>query len=237
MNDGNDSLRVHEKPEFRVDGEHEITASDRGAIRPNWNADGWSIVFEVKEGATAMLFSIDAGGKHERALDLCNHGATRVQGRPAFFGQDDFAFVSNRSGSLAIWRCDLRRQTVSQLTWPGPDESDYGPAAPGSAPAQFLLFRAKKPSETPHVHLGRVGAVDAPLLLAPGMSSQPWFVPGDDSFVFHSKGSDGSAVFLQPLTPAAHAQRIGPVAPARPMSRRIRRPMVAMWHSPTASRG
>lgn len=201
---------VRETTDFRVDSVREITTSDRVAIRPNWNADGGSIVFEVKEGSTSKLFSIDAGGGHARALDLCNQGATRVQGRPAFFGQDDFAFVSDRSGSLAIWRCDLRLQTVSQLTWPGADESDYGPAAPGSDAAQFLFFRANKTSATPHVHLGRVGTAGASLPLAPGMSNQPWFVPGDDSFVFHSKGSDGSAVFLQALTPAAHTQRIGP---------------------------
>ena len=211
MNDVNDHFRVDEKPDFLVEGEREITGSARVAIRPNWNADGRSILFEVKDGATSTLFSIDAGGGRATALDLCNQGATRVQGRPAFFGQDDFAFVSDRSGSLAIWRCDLRRQAVDQLTWPGEGESDYGPAAPGSDPAQFLFFRAKKPSETPRVHLGRVGTVDAPLLLTPGMSNQPWLVPGDDSFIFHSGGPEASGVFRQPLAPEAHAQRIGPL--------------------------
>ena len=168
---------MHEKPAFRVGGEHEVTASESVAIRLNWNADGHCMVFEVNDDATSKLFSIDAGGEHARALDLCNQGATRVQGRPVFFGQDDFAFASNRSGSLSIRRGDLRWQTVSQLTWPCPDESDDGLVAPGSDPAQFSFLRANETSEMPHVHLGRVDAVSAPLLLAPGMSNQPWFVP------------------------------------------------------------
>lgn len=175
---------MHEKPEFLVEGEREITGLDRMATRPNWNADGRSIVFEVKDNVASKLFSVDAGGGRTTALNLCNQDATRVQGRPAFFGQDVFVFVSDLSGSLATWRCDLRRQTLDQLTWPGQSESDYGPAASGSDPTQFLFFRAKKPSETPRVHLGRVGTVDAASLLVSEMSNQPWFMPGDDSFSF-----------------------------------------------------
>lgn len=46
-----------ETTDFRVDSEREITTSERVAIRPNWNGDGGSIVFEVKEGSTSKLFS------------------------------------------------------------------------------------------------------------------------------------------------------------------------------------
>ena len=114
------------------------------------NADDKSVVFEVRSGNTSRLFAIGADGRERNALDLCNHGATRVQGRAAFFAQDDFAFVSDRSGSLAIWRCDLRRQEVRQLTWPAEDESDYGPAAPGNDLSQFLFLTTTFP--TMHIH-------------------------------------------------------------------------------------
>ena len=79
-------------------------------LRPQWNVYGRSIIFERKSAIGAMLSRAELHSGRlglPEPVDLCNKGATISQGRAAFFAQDDFAFVSNRSGSPAIWRADL----------------------------------------------------------------------------------------------------------------------------------
>ena len=80
--------------------ERRLTSGPAVDLRPNWDADGRSVVFERQEGGRSRLYRVAVGGGAPVALGACNQGAETVQGRPAFFGLDDFAFVSSRGGRL-----------------------------------------------------------------------------------------------------------------------------------------
>ena len=118
------------------------------------------------------------------ALNACNEGAATVQGRPAFFGPDDFVFVSARGGDPALWR--FRDGAVERVTDPE-GASDYGPAP--LANGGVVLFRMA-PEEPPHLlRLGPDGCLHA--LGEEG--DQPWPVGG--GLVFHSDRDGTDAVW------------------------------------------
>lgn len=104
--------------DFAVDNERAVGDENGVVLRPNWNADGESIVYEVKDEDGSKLCFVRSDGSVSVPLAVCNEGASRVHGRAAFFAQDDFAFVSDPGGRLAIWRCELQAQRVSQLIAP-----------------------------------------------------------------------------------------------------------------------
>src|SRR5579862_7849906 len=101
-------------PDFRILSTTQLTDGTSVDLRPQWNVDGRSIVFERLTAGGSQLWILRFGPGRSHACDplsLCNAGAQRVRGRAAFFAQDDFAFVSDRSGQLAIWRANLGNHT------------------------------------------------------------------------------------------------------------------------------
>ena len=175
-----------------IHAERRLTSGPAVDLRPNWDADGRSVVFERQEGGRSRLYRVAAGGGAPVALGACNQGAETVQGRPAFFGLDDFAFVSGRGGRLALWR--HRAGAVAPVTAPDGEGRDYGPAAfPGSARLLFFSDRAG----TGGVQLFETDPEGNVRVLtdAPGSSDQPWPVPGTDTVVFHSDRDGADAVW------------------------------------------
>jgi Tol biopolymer transport system component len=142
-------------PDFAICDAMTLTDDSFVAIRPNWNCDGRSIIFEIKRQDSSELHRISADGSNQTALKICNDGARRVQGRAAFFAQDDFAFVSDRSGRSAIWRCHLESQTLRQLTFPTGEASDHGPSAANNQ-NRYLFFRSEDTSGVSHVYLSSI---------------------------------------------------------------------------------
>lgn len=192
-----------------VHSERRLTSGPAVDLRPNWDADGRSVVFERQEDGRSRLYRIAADGAAEPvALDACNEGAETVQGRPAFFGPDDFAFVSDRGGRLALWR--HRAGAVVSITAPDGDGSYYGPAAFPGRP-RLLFFRDR--TGTGEVQLCETdpegGAAVRALTDAPGSSDQPWPVPGSDAAVFHSDRDGADAVWRLDLA-TGEATRLTP---------------------------
>ncbi|WP_052352006.1 TolB family protein [Deinococcus pimensis] len=151
-------------------------------LRPNWTPDGRSVVFERVEGRDRRLYRVPLGGGAAEPLDLCNLPGTNTTGRAAFFGQDDFAFVSDRSGVEAIWRCRLATRSVTPLTTE--DAACYGPAAVVGVTDRLWFFKIK--DDACHVRLLR-GATSSRLTRQPGLQDQPWPRLQGDSFVFHAE--------------------------------------------------
>ena len=135
-----------------------------------------------------------SAGARRTPLDLCNKGATITQGRAAFFAQDDFAFVSNRSGSPAVWRADLGKGLVEQLTLPFADEADYGPTARPDSDGHFAFFRIIGAGK-PHLFVGRLGETNQPLATGRLDGDQPWFMPMATRLIFHSTRDGDHGVF------------------------------------------
>lgn len=123
-----------------------ITEGAAVDLRPNWNADSHSLVFERREGERSGLFRIDTSGSGLEPLEPCNTPGSTVQGRPAFFGQDIFVFASDRGGSFAIWRCNLQAGEVVPLTHG--DHTDYGPAALAGEAERFLFLSQDSERDT-----------------------------------------------------------------------------------------
>ena len=200
-------------PDFRILATKQLTDGTAIDLRPQWNVDGRSIVFERLSGSGSELWILRIGPGGLPACDplgLCNAGARRVRGRAAFFAQDDFAFVSDRSGQLAIWRANLANHTVVPLTQPVADESDYGPATAPDAHGRFLFFRTIG-SGKPHLFEGRLGRGIQPLTIGAAEADQAWFLPGAREIVFHSKRHGVSAAWRQEATHSAVATRLGDV--------------------------
>ncbi len=146
-----------------------------------------------------------------RAAGSCaTRAARQVRGRAAFFAQDDFAFVSDRSGQLAIWRANLANRTVAPLTQPVADESDYGPATAPDAHGRFLFFRTIG-SGKPHLFEGRLGKGIQPLTIGAAEADQAWFLPGAQRSSFTRSATASSAAWRQGATHAAVATRLGEV--------------------------
>jgi len=187
-------------------------------LRPQWNVDGKSIIFERQTATGAMLLRAELRGlglTRVQPLDLCNKGATVTRGRAAFFGQDDFAFVSNRAGSPAVWRADLGNGLVEQLTLPFADEADYGPTARPDSDGHFAFFRIVGAGK-PHLFVGRLGEANQPLATGRLDGDQPWFMPKAARLVFHSTRDGNHGVFVRDVDQAAKARRLAPTDEATP---------------------
>lgn len=178
-------------------------------LRPQWNVDAGSIVFERRTpgGSALHLARRRSSGWVSEPLVACNAGARRVQGRAAFFAQDDFAFVSDRSGQPAIWRAELAGGLVEPLTQPAADEADYGPTTAPNADGHFAFFRIIG-SGKPHLFVGRLGETVQPLTTAANAGDQPWLVPSLDGLVFHSRRDGNDAVYFQHAAAGALAMRL-----------------------------
>jgi TolB protein len=188
-----------------------ITDGSSVDLRPQWNVDASSIVFERRTAFGSMLFRLELGaGRSEKAepLSLCNKGATEVQGRAAFFARDDFAFVSNRSGVPAVWRADLNRGLVEPLTLPAADERDYGPTARTDSGGHFAFFRIIG-SGRPHLYVGRLGETHQPLATGRADGDQPWFLPLAERLVFHSRRDGDDGIFERDVGRETSARRLG----------------------------
>jgi Tol biopolymer transport system component len=179
-------------------------------LRPQWNVDGKSIVFERHAGARSLLFLLRLAGPHAgmvEELECCNRGARRVQGRAAFFGLDVFAYVSDRGGTPAIWHADLGSREVEPLTQPMQDEADFGPTTTPDANGAFVFFRIVGHGR-PHLFRGHLGESVQPLTIARREGDQPWFVRGADRLVFHSRRDGDDAVFVRSAEHGADAKRL-----------------------------
>jgi len=76
-------------------------------LRPQWNLDGKSVVFERHEAGQSRLFQLHLEGWRRgdcEALAFCNRDARHVQGRAAFFAQYREKKLRNviGSGSAAL---------------------------------------------------------------------------------------------------------------------------------------
>ena len=179
-------------------------------LRPQWNVDGRSIIFERRTATGAMLFRADFHGLllgEAEPLDLCNKGATISQGRAAFFAQDDFAFVSNRSGSPAIWRAHLGKNLVEPLTLPFADEADHGPTARPDSNGRFAFSRIVGAGK-PHLFVGRLGETNGQLATGRLDGDQPWFMPMATQLVFHSTREGDHGLFERDVDRDVKARRL-----------------------------
>ncbi len=200
-------------PDFRILATTQLTDGAAVDLRPQWNVDARSIVFERQAGDGSELWMLRFAPKGPptcQPLVLCNAGAHRVRGRAAFFAQDDFAFVSDRSGQLAIWRANLGSRSVVPLTQPVADESDYGPATAPDAHGRFLFFRTIGHGR-PHLFEGRLGRGIQPLTIGADEADQAWFLPGAREIVFHSRRHGVSAAWRQEAAHSAVATQLGDV--------------------------
>ncbi|MDQ2928031.1 MAG: hypothetical protein M3R22_07685 [Pseudomonadota bacterium] len=185
--------------DFRCEPSTALTDGSAVDLRPQWNVDGRSIVFERHVEGRSMLFLLHLAGSGRtdvEALDLCNAGARKVQGRAAFFARDVFAYVSDRGGQPAIWHADLSRRDVEPLTQPMQDEADYGPSTVPGASGRFVFFRIVGKGK-PHLFQGEVGATVQPLTVGSREGDQPWLLPNAARMVFHSKRDGDDAVFVR----------------------------------------
>jgi len=199
--------------QFAVKETLALTDGTAAELRPQWNIDGRSIVFERRTGTGSMLFRAEFDGLrlgHIGSLDLCNKGATISQGRAAFFAQDDFAFVSNRSGSPAIWRAHLGKSLVEPLTLPSADESDYGPTARPDSHGRFAFFRTVGAGK-PHLFMGRLGETNGQLATGRLDGDQPWFMPMALRLVFHSTRDGDHGLFERQVDRHVKARRISAI--------------------------
>lgn len=197
--------------DFRCEPALPLTDGSAVDVRPQWNPNGQSIVFERHAEGRSGLHLYHASEPHHGAcepLDLCNRDANRVQGRAAFFATDVFAYVSDRGGQPAIWHADLIRRETEPLTQPMQDEADFGPTAtPGSAGA-FAFFRIVGEHGRPHLFRGDVGASIQPLTIGRKEGDQPWFLNGADRLVFHSRRDHDDAVYVRTEENGGSAVRI-----------------------------
>ncbi|HSC64239.1 MAG TPA: hypothetical protein VLD35_11420 [Caldimonas sp.] len=196
--------------DFDVHEPTRITSGPAVDLRPQWDADARTIVFERKTPSGSALHRLHVAGDlagQTEALALCNEGARTVQGRVAFFGRDRFAFVSDRAGRPAIWLADLARRLIEPLTQPAADEADDGPTASPAMDGQFSFFRIIG-SGRPHLFVGRVGEIVQPLTINRDFGDQPWFVPDTHRLVFHSRRSGDDRVFEQEARHGAAARPV-----------------------------
>ena len=168
-----------------VASEHRLTDAPGADLRAAWSPDGAQVVFERQEGGRSRLYGVGADGAGLDALDACNDGAGTVQGRPAFFGPDDFVFVSDRDGAPALWH--YRGGAVERRTDPD-GASDYGPAP--LAHDAVVFFRTDPDGRSRLLRLDPDGGLHA---LGQG-GDQPWPLP-DGGLVFHSDRDGTDAVW------------------------------------------
>jgi Tol biopolymer transport system component len=197
--------------EFRCEPPVSLTDGSAVELRPQWNTNGQSIVFERRSEGRSGLHLYHVGEPHHGAcepLDLCNRHANRVQGRAAFFATDVFAYVSDRGGQPAIWHADLNRRETEPLTQPMQDETDFGPTATPESGGAFAFFRIVGEHGRPHLFRGDVGANIQPLTVGRREGDQPWFLKGADRLVFHSRRDHDDAVYVRTDVGGGSAVRI-----------------------------
>jgi len=215
--------------QFEVKEALPLSDGTAAELRPQWNVDKRSIVFERRTPIGSILFRADFDGlrlRQPEPLELCNKGATISQGRAAFFAQDDFAFVSNRSGSPAIWRAHLGKNLVEPLTLPAADEADYGPTARPDSDGRFAFFRIVGGGK-PHLFVGRLGETNGQLATGRLDGDQPWFMPMATQVIFHSRREGDHGLFERAVNRDVHAGRISPNDEGTPYGLRIPPPMAA----------
>lgn len=196
-------------PDFDIGAERALTAASRVALRPNWNLDGRSLIFETKEANTSRLHRLTLPDGTPTALDLCNEGATRVQGRVAFFGPDDFAFVSDRTGQPSIWRCDLVAGRTTQWTTPPEGASDFGPAVLPDPAGLILFFRIRGTDDRPRVYVGRPDPAGWTAPLTEPTCDQPWPLVGTRHMVYHSDRGGAHRIYRQAMHARTEAVAVG----------------------------
>jgi len=208
-----DRTGVPTEGDLRCGEPQALTDGSEVDLRPQWNCDSKSMVFERHKDGRSLLFMLTFAGARAPAcepLDLCNHGAQRTQGRAAFFSQDVFAFVSDRGGVPAIWHADIARHEIEPLSQPAQDEADFGPTTVPAAHGRFLFFRKIGPHGRPHLFQGEVGSAVQPLSVGRHQADQPWFLLHAKRLVLHSQRDGDDAVFIQPAEHGAAATRLSP---------------------------
>jgi TolB protein len=167
-------------------------------------------VFERKkpDRSVLCLLRLERVPSEPDELGICNAGAKTVQGRAAFFGLNEFAFVSDRLGRPAIWLANLDRRVIEPLTQPAADEADYGPTTAPGGGGRFAFFRIIGAGR-PHLYVGRLRETVQPLTISRAYADQPWFLPGTERLVFHSRRTGDDGVFQQEAIQGASAVRLG----------------------------
>ena len=182
-------------------------------LRPQWNLDGKSVVFERHEAGQSRLFQLHLEGWRRgdcEALDFCNREARHVQGRAAFFAQDVFAYVSDRGGQPAIWHADLAHREIKPLTQPVQDEADFGPSTSPEARGLFVFFRIVGKHGRPHLFRGELRSGIQQLTIGSREGDQPWLLPGADRLVFHSRRDGDDGIFVRDVEHGSDATRMSP---------------------------
>ncbi|ULH18061.1 hypothetical protein MF271_24180 (plasmid) [Deinococcus sp. KNUC1210] len=172
-------------------------------VRPNWTPDSSAVVFERLLAGTRSLYQVLANGTGLTELTLCNLSGTNATGRPAFFDLNDFAFVSDRSGRPALWRCNLPDGTITLLV--ESSQACHGPSV-ATTDLQMLLYFQQMKEQTFHVYQRDADGNTRQLTNAPGVQDQPWQLPDARSFVYHAQEDEKNLIYLQPT--ALGAQRV-----------------------------
>ncbi|WP_407543443.1 hypothetical protein Q0M94_27110 (plasmid) [Deinococcus radiomollis] len=176
-------------------------------VRPNWTPDSAGVVFERLLGAARGLYQVLADGSGLTELTLCNLPGTNATGRPAFFGLNDFAFVSDRSGRPALWRCNLTDGTVTLLF--ESSQACHGPSV-AATDRQTLLYFQQTEGQTFHVHRRGADGDTIQITNAAGVQDQPWLLPDAGSFVYHAQEDGKNLIYLQPTRPGARRVCLSP---------------------------
>ena len=184
-----------------------LTSGPGTDVRPNWTPDSAGVVFERLLGGTRGVYQVLADGSGLTELTLCNLPGTNSTGRPAFFGPNDFAFVSDRSGRPAVWRCNLPDATVTLLV--ESPQACQGPSV-AATDRQTLLYFQQADEQLVHVHLRDADGDTRQLTDAPGVQDQPWLLPDAGAFVYHAQEEGRNLIYLQPTEPGAQRVCLSP---------------------------
>ncbi len=185
----------------------QLTSGPGVDVRPNWTPDSAGVVFERLLGGTRGLYQVLTDGSELTELTLCNLPGTNATGRPAFFALNDFAFISDRSGRPALWRCNLSNGTVTLLV--ESPKACYGPSV-AATDRRTLLYFQQTEEQTFHVHRRDSDGNTLQLTDAAGVQDQPWLLPNTGSFVYHAQEDGKNLIYLQPTGPGARRVCLSP---------------------------
>ncbi len=182
-----------------------LTSGPGVDLRPNWTPDSRSVVFERNLGPNRGLFQVLGDGSGLTELTLCNLPGTQSTGRAAFFGLNDFAFVSTRRGRPALYRCALAAGTVTLVV--EAEQACHGPSlsvvrVPATDQPTLLYFQ-QAIDQTFHIHHVVAPGQTHQVTDAPGSQDQPWFLPDARAFVYHAHEDGQHLIYLQSLAPGA----------------------------------